>query len=107
MLAAEPGQLRGWIEQTQTTGNGQVPIVAGVSAALEPTASVYLDPNAGQLEGALVGLRGAASYETLLGSAGPATQQLNALTLGHLAAIALMIIGAIVHALGGTRRRKK
>ncbi len=107
VLTAEPGQLRGWIEQTQTTGNGQVPIVAGVSAALEPTASVYLDPSAGQLDGAVLGLRGAASYETLLGSPGPATQQLNALALAHLTAIALMIVGAIVHALGGTRRREK
>jgi hypothetical protein len=107
VLTAEPGQLRGWIEQTHTTSRGQVPIVAGVSAALEPTASVYLDPNAGQLGGAVVGLRGAASYEMLLGSGGPAAQRLDALTLGHLAAIALMIIGAIVHALGGARRREK
>jgi hypothetical protein len=107
VLTAEPGELRGWIEQTQTTGTGQVPIVAGVSAALEPTASVYLDPNAGQLEGAVVGLRGASSYEMLMGSAGSATQQLDALALGHLAAIALMIVGAIVHALGGIRRREK
>jgi hypothetical protein len=107
VLTAEPGQLRGWIEQTQTTGSGQAPIVAGVSAALEPTASVYLDPGAGQLEGAALGLRGAASYERLRGSAGPATRQLNRLALGHLAAILLMIVGAIVHALGGIRRREK
>ena len=107
MLTAEPGELRGWIEQTQTSANRRAPIVAGVSAALEPTASVYLDPSAGQLEGAAVGVRGAASYEARRGSAGTATQQLDKLALGHLAAILVMIVGAIVHALGGIRRRQK
>ena len=83
------------------------PIVAGVSTILESATSPYLDASAGQLEGAIHGLSGAAAYEKLYGSSGQATQRLDTLAAGHIAMVGLMIIGAIFHTLGGLRRREK
>jgi len=109
VLTAQPGPLRWWVEQSrlQARGEGAPAIVAGLSAALEPAASPYLDVSAGQLEGAINGLGGAAAYEMHRGSAGRATQRLNALAVGHIAIVGLMTLGAVLYALGGSRRRKK
>jgi hypothetical protein len=105
VLAAEPGPLRWWIEQTHARGEGAPPILAGLSAALEPSAGPYLDVSAGQLQGMINGLSGAAAYERLRGSAGHATQRLNALAVGHVAIVGLMILGAVSYTLGSPRRR--
>jgi len=109
VLTAQPGPLRWWVEQSrlQAQGGGGAAVVAGLSAALEPAASPYLDVNAGQLEGVVNGLSGAAAYETRRGSAGQATRQLNALAVGHIVIVGLMILGAVFYAPSGLRRRKK
>ena len=107
VLTAQPGPLRWWVEQTRALYGHTLPVVAGVSAALEPAASPYLDASARQVEGAVSGLTGAAAYETLLGPAGQATQRLNALTAGHGAIVGLMILGALFHTFGSPRRRKR
>jgi len=106
VLTAQPAPLRWWVEQTDARP-GTPPIVAGVSAILESTASPYLDANAGQLEGAVHGLSGAAAYEKLHGARGQATQRLDILAAGHLVMVGLMIIGAILHTIGGFRGREK
>ncbi len=107
VLTGQPGPLRWWVEQIYALGEMRPPIVTGVSAALEPAVGPYLDVNAGQLEGAVIGLSGAAAYETHRGSPGQATQRLNALAAGHAVIVALMIIGAMIHVPGGFLRRKK
>jgi hypothetical protein len=107
VLTAHPGPLRWWIEQAYAQGAGAIPIVAGVSAALEPAASPYLDVSAGQLAGAVRGLSGAAVYEGMRGAPGAATRRLNALAVGHIAIVILMIAGAAFHAPDSLRRRKK
>ncbi len=108
VLTAQPGPLRWWIEQTRARGAESTPIVAGISAALEPAASPYLDVSAGQLAGAISGLGGAATYERKRGIAEPATQwRLNALAMGHIAIVCLMIVGAALYAPGSLRRRKQ
>jgi hypothetical protein len=107
VLTAQPGPLRWWIEQTRALYGDALPVVAGISAALEPVASPYLDISARQLEGAINGLSGAAAYEALRGSAGQATQRLNALAMGHAAIVGLMILGAVFHTLSGLRGREK
>jgi hypothetical protein len=107
VLTAQPGPLRWWVEQTHARGEAAPSIVAGLSAALEPSASPYLDISAGQIEGALVGLSGAAAYERLRGSAEQATQRLDALAAGHVAIVGLMILGAVFHTFGGLRGRGK
>ena len=108
VLTGEPAPLRWWVEQTHATSSPP-PVVAGTSAALEPAASPYLDPNTGQLAGAVSGLSGAAYYEkkTLGESGGWATERLNALAVGHIAITGLMVLGAIFYAIGGSRGRSK
>jgi hypothetical protein len=107
VLTAQPGPLRWWIEQTRARGWGDTQIVAGISAGLESAASPYLDDSAGQLAGAINGVRGAAAYEGRHGLSGRATRQLDALAIGHIAIVALMILGAVIYVPGGLRRRKK
>jgi len=107
VLTARPGPLRWWVEQTQARYGDTIPVVIGMSAALESAASPYQDTRAGQVEGAIYGLSGAAGYETLLGSPEQITGQLNALALGHLAIVGLMILGALFYTLGGLQGRKK
>jgi hypothetical protein len=105
VLAAQPAQLRWWIEQASLLS--QVPpMVAGVSAALEPVVGPYLHENGGQLEGALIGLREAASYEARRGAVGSATKQLDALAAGQLAVALLILAGAVLsYMFGGSPRR--
>jgi hypothetical protein len=81
-------------------------ILAG-SAALEPAASPFLDPSAGQLRGSIHGLSGAAAYEALRGARGDAIRSLNALTAGHIAIVSLMIVGAIFYGLKRAQGDKK
>lgn len=114
VLTAQPGPLRWWVEQAHALYGDTTPVAAGMSAALEPAASPYLDVSARQMEGAIDGLRGAAAYETLRGSPGQVAQRLNALAVGHLAIVGLMILGASLYALarpartlGGLRGRGK
>jgi len=102
VLTAQPAPLRWWVEQTRALGD-TYSIVAGVSAALEPAASPYLDASAGQLEGTINGLSGAAAYEAYRGLGGRATQRTNALAAGHVAVVGLMTLGAVFYAVGGLR----
>ncbi|MDY6877027.1 MAG: zinc ribbon domain-containing protein [Chloroflexota bacterium] len=106
VLTAQPGPLRWWIEQARVLSDTP-PVVAGVSTALGPAACPYLDASAGQLEGAVSGLSGAATYEAHRGLKGRATQLVNALAAGHAAVVGLTVIGAVVYAFGGARGRKK
>jgi len=105
VLTAQPGPLRWWVEQAHALYGDTIPVAAGVSAALEPAASPYLDVSAGQMEGAIIGLRGAAAYETPGESPERGTLRLNALAVGHLAIVGLMILGASLYALDSLRGR--
>ena len=108
LLTAQPGPLRWWIEQTEVQSTNTAQMVAGISAALEPAASPYLDVHSRQLAGAVSGLSGAASYEKMRGSLNPATQwRLDVLTIGHIAIVGLLVLGAVLYAPSGLRRRKK
>ena len=107
ILTAQPGPLRWWIEQTRALYGDALPVVAGVSAALEPAASPYLDASAKQLVGAVSGLSGAAAYETLRNPAQQANPRLNALAAGHVAIVGLIILGAVFYVLGSPRGKGK
>lgn len=98
--------LRLWVEQARALYGERLPLAAVGSAALEPVASAYLDANAGQLTGAVHGLAGAASYETLQGSVGAATRRLDVLAAGHIAIVVLIVVGAVVHAVGWKKRNE-
>ena len=104
LLTARPASLRWWIEQTQARGE-KLTLVAGLSAALEPAAAPYI--NAGALRAALYGLSGAAAYESENGLPGQATERLDALVVGHITIIALMLIGAIIYTLTGLPQKRR
>ncbi|MEA3375662.1 MAG: zinc ribbon domain-containing protein [Chloroflexota bacterium] len=105
IVTTGPGALQRWVEQASALYGDQLPVIAVGSALLQPVTSPYLDANAGQLRAAVHGFREAASYEALRGAVGEATQRLDALAAGHIAIVALMIAGAVVHGLGGAGGR--
>lgn len=104
VLAAKPAPLRWWIEQTGALGQAP-PVVAGISAMLEQIASPYLNGHAGPLQGAVVGVRGAAGYEARRGRSGPAAERLDTLALSQITVAALILAGAALYFLSGPRRR--
>ena len=106
VLTAEPAPLRWWIEQTHAWEEATPPIMAGVSAALEAASSPYLDPSAGQLEGALCGLSGAAAYEEIHGMKGPAARRLESLAAAHVTAVGLILIGALFYTFARPREEE-
>ncbi len=102
VLAAQPDELRAWVEQV-TLAYPDLPLVAGISARVEPLAAPYLDPGAGQLRGTVAGLAGAAAYEAHLGAGGRAGFYLNSLGLAQLTVVGLMLVGAAIFLVGGRR----
>jgi hypothetical protein len=61
-ISASQEHVRWWIEQV--VSQRPIELVAGVSAAIAPYVRPYYDPRGGQVKGMLVGLAGAADYET-------------------------------------------
>ena len=105
-LAASPDTLRWWIEQGSTPQ--QVPLVAGVSAAVEPLARPYYETNPRQVGGLAGGVRGAAMYEILLSgqvqgsdlqqnAEGPEARRLDAQLAGQLVLILAILVGTLVY----------
>jgi hypothetical protein len=84
--AGYPG-TKEWVQQV--VSRYHVPMVAGVTAVSAPEYYPYLQ--AGQLQGLLGGMAGAAEYEVLVNAPGLATRGMDAQSLAHIF-IALMII---------------
>ncbi|MDZ4723017.1 MAG: hypothetical protein SGI97_03810 [candidate division Zixibacteria bacterium] len=82
-----------WIEYGKARFN--VPILGVVTAAMVTTYDPYL--SSGQLTALLGGLRGAAEYETLLGTKGGGVRGMVAQSISHLYIIAMIIIGNILY----------
>ena len=97
-LAAGSDTLRWWIEQAGAPYG--VPIVAGVSAAVDPMARTYSETEPQQLKGVTGGVLGAASYESLRsGGAGPEPEmaaRLDSLLAGQVLVILVILGGTIV-----------
>lgn len=84
--AGYPG-TKEWVQQV--VSRYHVPMVAGVTAVSAPEYYPYLQ--AGQLQGLLGGMAGAAEYEVLVKAPGLATRGMDAQSLAHIF-IALMIL---------------
>jgi hypothetical protein len=105
VLVAQPAPMRWWVEQATARYSGSVPLVMVTSAALEPVASPYLDVSAAQIQGAISGLPDAAYYESLTtAGSGRGSWTLHALAAAQLAAVGLMLLGAVISVFGGRRR---
>ncbi len=68
-----------------------IPLVAGLINTMAPQAQPYID--SGQINGMLVGLRGAAEYESLMKSPAGALAGMDAQSTGHLLILAFIFIG--------------
>jgi len=78
------------------------PLVQGCTAVIAPEQYTYLQ--SGQLKGLLVGLRGAAEYETLSHVMGEGRRAMTSQSLAHLLVMALIGLGNI--GLYASRRRR-
>ncbi len=81
-----------WVEYGQARSN--VRVIGAVTAAMATSYDPYVQ--SGQLSGLLVGLRGAAEYESLLGEYGPGMRGMVAQTSAHLYIILLILVGNLI-----------
>lgn len=73
----------------------KVPIATAVVAVNVPNMTPYIQT--GQLQGMIPSMKGAAGYESLLGVAGLGTRAMGAQSVSHLAILAFVILGNIIH----------
>jgi hypothetical protein len=101
--AGYPG-TKEWVQQVGSrfrNAQGQIiPIVSGCTAVSAPEYYAYV--NAGQLQGLLGGLAGAAEYEKQVEIMGTATRGMDTQSLAHVAIIAFILLGNLVQ---GRRNR--
>jgi hypothetical protein len=99
-LAATQNTLRWWIEQASTPSG--IPLVAGVSASVDPLVRPYYEADSKQLVGMVGGIVGAATYKALPSSSGPVDEsalRLDSLWVGQLAIVLLLLVGNGVYLL--------
>lgn len=99
---ASADTLEKYLQFFQNTGRAPVPTLYGCTAVMAPEAFPYL--KSGQLQGMLVGLKGAVEYETLLGQRGFATNASGALSYSHFLILGLIALGNL-GALAGKKGR--
>ena len=71
-----------------------VPVAGGVTAISQPGYGPYLQT--GQLKGLIGGMKGAAEYESLIKQPGKGTSGIDALNLGHLLVLLLILTSNII-----------
>lgn len=86
-------------------GPYRTPLVYAPTAVMAPEGFNPLD--AGQIEGMLTGMKGAAEYERLLGRADFATRAAGALSTSHMLIIVLIILGNIGYISARQRRDRQ
>jgi hypothetical protein len=106
ILTANQNHVQWWVEQmTLLDLDESISLIAGVSAAVEPLVRPYYESDPKQIDGLISGVAGAADYEMALGQdEGPATQILGGQFVGQLVVLALILLGMVVHGLGGLGR---
>jgi hypothetical protein len=104
--AGYPG-TKEWVQQVgprfQNANREMLPIISGCTAVSAPEYYAYV--NAGQLDGLLGGLAGAAEIEKLASVTGTATRGMDGQSLAHLTIIAFIVLGNLLYFLGGRRRK--
>ena len=80
-----------WIQFYQRAGKQPIPTLYGPTSVMATEAIPKLD--SGQLQGMLVGLKGASEYELLLKAEGFASSASASLSLSHLLILVLIVLG--------------
>jgi hypothetical protein len=81
----------------------RVPLIVGVYGMMGPHYIPYLE--AGQLSGMVIGLRGAAEYEYLLGFKGEGLMGSDSLSMTHLLVALFCILGNVYYFITKTKRK--
>ena len=100
LSAGDPG-VREWIMIAQ--GRYGKKVAGGVTAVSAPAFYPYL--NAGQLQGLIGGMKGAAEYETMLQTSGTASRGMDAQSIAHGLIIFFILFANFFYLIG--KRRKK
>lgn len=90
---AAANTLPAWIQFYQGAGDKPIATLYCPTSVMATEAYPYLE--SGQLQGMLVGLKGANEYETLLQEPGFATQAAASLSYSHVLIIALIVLGNV------------
>ncbi|MBP8613797.1 MAG: hypothetical protein KBI40_02930 [Firmicutes bacterium] len=72
-----------------------VPIATVIVAVNVPNMTPYVQ--SGQIVGMIPSMKGAAGYESLMGTAGLGTRGMDAQSISHLMILALVVLGNVVH----------
>jgi len=96
------GTIQAWIAFIY--GPYRTPLVYAPTAVMAPEAFNMLD--AGQIKGMLIGMKGAAEYEKLLGRKDFATKATASLSTSHLLIIVMIILGNVGYISSRRRRRE-
>lgn len=94
-----------WIQFIYGQKEYRTPILYAPTSVSGPEGYNWLD--SGQIKGMLVGMKGAAEYEQLIGHKGFATRGASALSSSHLLIIILIILGNIGYISSRRRRREQ
>jgi len=106
--AGSPGSKE-WVQfagdQSEAACNGKkINVTTGVTAVQVTELLPYV--NNGQLKGILAGLSGAASYESLVGDFGPASEKMTPQSFAHLLIVVLIIIGNITYIISNRKESR-
>ncbi|MFM8322398.1 MAG: hypothetical protein ACKOC5_15905 [Chloroflexota bacterium] len=101
----DPETARSWIEQVHRPLAGSLPLVVVSSAQAEPMVRPYYD--AGQVQGLVSGLYGAAALEWATVQAGAGTRYWPAYTVGMLVAGVLMLVGILFNLISRWNANRK
>ncbi|MBS7613560.1 hypothetical protein KEJ48_04855 [Candidatus Bathyarchaeota archaeon] len=82
----------------------KIPLIVGVYGMMGPHYIPYLE--AGQLQGMIIGLRGSAEYEYLLGFKGEGLMGSDALSMTHLLVAVFCILGNVYYFATKIKRRR-
>ena len=82
-----------WIQFFQRAGKSPIPTLFGPTSVMATEAVPYVE--SGQLQGMLIGLKGASEYELLLEKEGFASSASASLSLSHLLILVLIVLGNI------------
>ena len=82
-----------WIQFYQRAGKAPIPTLYGPTSVMATEAVNYVE--SGQLQGMLIGLKGASEYELLLQKEGFASSASASLSLSHLLIVVLIVLGNI------------
>lgn len=85
--------LQVWLAFFTRTGKVPTPTLYACTAVMAPEAFPFL--KSGQIQGMLVGLKGAIEYEGMLGERGFATKASASLSYAHFLIVALIVVGNI------------